>query len=601
VIAAEPSHTMGPSSAVPADLLRETDRPHRLPASAVAWLVVVGALPLAELALLSSRFDASVLEARGGWLAHAIGASGDLVRAALPLLAAALLVGAARLRVVRPALLGAFASARRPWAALLGHLACFGALVVLSPGVFSDPDPGAALLVAWVVTGLAAAALWVAALVPDVMRRGAGLLLGGTLLAGAALGILAAGAATVTRDWWEPLGRSTVWTGYYLLRALGVDAGVDPEHFLVGTRSFVVEITPYCSGYQGIGLMWVFLAAYLWLFRERLRFPRALWLLPIGTLLVWLLNAVRIAVLVLIGSAGHEDVAMGGFHYHAGTLLFCATALGIGTWAASSRTFGTVRRARSEPGENPTAAYVLPLLALLATSLVTGAFSRGGFDPLYAVRVVAAASVVWTMRARLAGAGWRPSWVGAALGLAGAGGDSRAHTSCPHRVDRHATNGRGGDRAAGGGAGVPRLPGAAADRGRVRRRVAPADHLASTARVVRPLRADAPRRRGRRRRRDPVRPRRASQGSARRRGPRARRDQRAARGSRPDEPARVGVRPTARRPARRATAARRGRRRTARGETSPPTRRPCGPAPDRPHAGRAPRRRDRHAGSSARG
>jgi exosortase E/protease (VPEID-CTERM system) len=419
VIAAEPSHTMGPSSAVPADLLRETDRPHRLPASAVAWLVVVGALPLAELALLSSRFDASVLEARGGWLAHAIGASGDLVRAALPLLAAALLVGAARLRVVRPALLGAFASARRPWAALLGHLACFGALVVLSPGVFSDPDPGAALLVAWVVTGLAAAALWVAALVPDVMRRGAGLLLGGTLLAGAALGILAAGAATVTRDWWEPLGRSTVWTGYYLLRALGVDAGVDPEHFLVGTRSFVVEITPYCSGYQGIGLMWVFLAAYLWLFRERLRFPRALWLLPIGTLLVWLLNAVRIAVLVLIGSAGHEDVAMGGFHYHAGTLLFCATALGIGTWAASSRTFGTVRRARSEPGENPTAAYVLPLLALLATSLVTGAFSRGGFDPLYAVRVVAAASVVWTMRARLAGAGWRPSWVGAALGLAG--------------------------------------------------------------------------------------------------------------------------------------------------------------------------------------
>ena len=144
---------MGPSSAVPADLLRETDRPHRLPVSAVAWLVVVGALPLAELALLSSRFDASVLEARGGWLAHAIGASGDLVRAALPLLAAALLVGAARLPVVRPALLGAFATARRPWPALLGHLACFGALVVLSGGVFSDHDPGPTLLVAWVVTG----------------------------------------------------------------------------------------------------------------------------------------------------------------------------------------------------------------------------------------------------------------------------------------------------------------------------------------------------------------------------------------------------------------------------------------------------------------
>jgi exosortase E/protease (VPEID-CTERM system) len=400
---------MGPSAAVPADLIRESNRPRPLPAGAVVWLVVVGALPLAELALLSSRFDASVLEAHGGWLAHLVGASGDLVRAALPLLAAALLVGAARLPAVRPALLGALESPRSSWRALLGHLACFGALFVLSTRVFSDHDPSPALLVAWVVTGLAAATLWITALVPDVIRRGPGLLLGGTLVAGAGLGMLAAGAATVTRDWWEPLGRSTLWTGYYLLRVLGVDAGVDPEHFLVGTPSFVVEITPYCSGYQGIGLMWVFLAAYLWLFRARLRFPRALWLLPIGTLLVWLLNAVRIAVLVMIGSAGHE----------AGTLLFCATALGIGTWASSSRTFGTARGARSEPADDLTAAYVLPLLALLATSLVTGAFSRGGFDPLYALRIVAAASVVWIMRARLAGAGWRPSWIGAAAGVAG--------------------------------------------------------------------------------------------------------------------------------------------------------------------------------------
>ncbi len=51
----------------------------------------------------------------------------------------------------------------------------------------------------------------------------------------------------------------------------------------LGTRTFQVEIAKECAGYEGIGLMWVTLGAYLWVFRARLRFPHALLLLPIGT------------------------------------------------------------------------------------------------------------------------------------------------------------------------------------------------------------------------------------------------------------------------------------------------------------------------------
>src|SRR5262249_2622734 len=69
-------------------------------------------------------------------------------------------------------------------------------------------------------------------------------------------------------------------------------------------------------------------------------------------------------------------------------------------------------------GDNPTAAYLMPLVALLATSLLTGAASRGGFDLLYGVRVAVAWSVLWHFRGRLATAGWRPSWVGAGVGVA---------------------------------------------------------------------------------------------------------------------------------------------------------------------------------------
>ena len=43
---------------------------------------------------------------------------------------------------------------------------------------------------------------------------------------------------------------------------------------------------------------------YLWLFRHRLRFPHALVLRPVGTAIIWLANAVRIAAPVAIGPAG---------------------------------------------------------------------------------------------------------------------------------------------------------------------------------------------------------------------------------------------------------------------------------------------------------
>jgi exosortase E/protease (VPEID-CTERM system) len=393
------------------------DEPHRR-AGAFTWLLAVGILPLVQLGVLSGLFDASVLAERGGVLAHVIGASGDVVRAALPVLAAALLVGAARLKTLAPAFNAAFTSPR-PWAALAAQLACFALLVVLSGRVFAAEEPGSALLVAWVTTGAAAAALWLVALIPRVIRRGPGWVLAGALAAGVGLGIVAAGAASITREWWEPLGRFTLWAVYAILRGLGFDAGAEAGRFLVGTPTFVVEITSYCSGYQGIGLMWAFLGAYLWLFRERLRFPQAFWLLPIGTVLVWLLNVLRIVLLVIIGSSGHEDIATQGFHYHAGTLLFCTAALGLGAWAGSSRLFSAaLPERRGETFDNPTAAYLLPFVVILATALVTGSMSGGGFDALYGVRILTTAVVLWLVRDRLRDAGWRVSWSGALLGVA---------------------------------------------------------------------------------------------------------------------------------------------------------------------------------------
>ena len=103
----------------------------------------------------------------------------------------------------------------------------------------------------------------------------------------------------------------------------------DLAAFKIGTRQFSVEIAPSCSGYEGIGLNCVFLGVFLCLFRERLRFPRALVLLPLGAALIWSLNALRIFALIVIGTWISPAIAMGGFHSLAGWLAQIVVFLGL--------------------------------------------------------------------------------------------------------------------------------------------------------------------------------------------------------------------------------------------------------------------------------
>ena len=53
---------------------------------------------------------------------------------------------------------------------------------------------------------------------------------------------------------------------------------------ILSLGDFAVVVGPTCSGYEGIGLMTVFVAAFLAWFRDRLRFPAAFLLLPLGVL-----------------------------------------------------------------------------------------------------------------------------------------------------------------------------------------------------------------------------------------------------------------------------------------------------------------------------
>ncbi|PWU08151.1 MAG: exosortase E/protease, VPEID-CTERM system [Terriglobia bacterium] len=205
-----------------------------------------------------------------------------------------------------------------------------------------------------------------------------------------------------------------------LLRVFVPGVIAEPATGSIGTPHFHVVILEACSGVEGAGLMLVFSVAWLWFFRRECRFPQALILIPAAVLLSWLLNAIRIVILLLIGNAGAPDIALGGFHSQAGWITFNAVALAFSVVAGRVSWSGA--KATSEPRrtifeQNPTAPYLVPFLTILAAAMVSRA-AAGNFEWLYPLRFLAAAVVLWLFRKQYAGLDRRVSWFAPVIGAA---------------------------------------------------------------------------------------------------------------------------------------------------------------------------------------
>lgn len=283
------------------------------------------------------------------------------------------------------------------------HLACFAVFLALTMLIFREEGPPQGLPGLWITSWVFLGVATVASLMPvalgglkvkPLLRE-----LRAPIALSALLGLAAWGAGVTAIGLWEPLSGITLDAVVVLLSALVSPVYFDPAEAAVGTEQFSVWIAPVCSGYEGIGLTVVFLTGYLVIFRERVRFPQALLILPVAVVAVWLLNVVRIVVLILVGHAGYPDVATGGFHSKAGWLLFCAVALGA-VWATQHIRW--LARDEAPAGGrvvNPSGPFLLPLLAVVATALVTGLFVDD-FDYWYPLRVVVALVVLaWYRKA----------------------------------------------------------------------------------------------------------------------------------------------------------------------------------------------------------
>jgi exosortase E/protease (VPEID-CTERM system) len=300
---------------------------------------------------------------------------------------------------------------RLRWALL--HVFALLPLIPLSAALYpagSTALPLALVATLWLLCGAAALASALAALAP----------LGLWLLAARALGnlwtvaLIAAGAGAALMQWsqrlWAPTAGLTFDLVARLLRPLLPQLSADPMTRILGTQRFAIQISEVCSGLEGVGLMLAFSCAWLLYFRREYIFPRALLLIPVALAVMFALNVLRVAALMLIGAAGYPAVAAYGFHSQAGWIAFNAVACALvylsrrSTWLNRS-----ALAADRHATDNPTALYLLPFLAILAAGSVARAASAH-FEYLYPLRLLAALLVLAYYRVPLRALPWRWSW-----------------------------------------------------------------------------------------------------------------------------------------------------------------------------------------------
>ena len=245
-------------------------------------------------------------------------------------------------------------------------------------------------------------------------------------LAACGIGTLAWLFGHASAELWTPLSLMTLVSVKWMLLWFSDDITYDPSLATVGIDHFWIEIAPVCSGYETIGLITVFMLAYFWWNRNELRFPRVFWLLPIAITLVWVANVIRITALIMIGRWISPDIALEGFHSQAGWVFFCAIALGL---VSVTRYLTFFNKTSGEDTHivqqtvqqtwNPTAAYLIPLLAILGTALVSGLFivDFNFFYPLQIIAGIIALLVYQHYFTSSRSWSWSCSWQTVAIGV----------------------------------------------------------------------------------------------------------------------------------------------------------------------------------------
>lgn len=370
-------------------------------------------LLLIQMAALSQQVDAYSLVQRGfsGWQLL-FGYLGAVAKWAVVLLVCLVLMVAPKRTLWNNRIAEHF-TLKRSGLWLAFECLCFAALWVINLRVFgANSAPSALDFVAWLVASAGVLVAALLALMPSALWRTFFREHSIHLTLSALVASLMLFVALSSGKLWGPLASGTFHLAEFWLGLIPLpDLYVDEAERTLGINGFYVHVADACSGYEGIGLVSAFTGLFFYLYRHLLKFPVAWLLWPVGVLVIWLLNSVRIAALILIGALWSPDVAVGGFHSQAGWLMFIATSLVL-LWLALKLPFFTKKSepntadvSKAAPQGQDGFAVLIPIVALLGSSLVIGAFSAG-FDYVYPLKVIAVAATLAWVWPKL---NWRPA------------------------------------------------------------------------------------------------------------------------------------------------------------------------------------------------
>ena len=364
---------------------------------AIKWASML-LLALCELLIVSIRFDSGILVAGDG-VSRFFAERLPLVPQLMAVVLAATLVFGGKELAECLARAGAIDRFRYLVPLIFcSHLTIF-ALFWFTSAYYFEVNRGASAIVffAWGLLALATAASWLAVLVDPLIWVQAVKQLSGPVLIGSCVGSLAWLAGQWAMELWAGLAFATLGFVRLILTIARVEIVQDTSVHSIGTTDFSVTIAPECSGYEGMGLAVVFITTYLWWRREEHLFPRSFLLIPFAICLMFFVNALRIAALILVGHFGAKEIALGGFHSQAGWIGFNLVALGLVAFARTSPFFCKSEVLGSNITETRPTSRSVPMLApfvLLTLSIMILGAVQLGFDWLYPIRFIVVAVVV---------------------------------------------------------------------------------------------------------------------------------------------------------------------------------------------------------------
>ena len=162
----------------------------------------------------------------------------------------------------------------------------------------------------------------------------------------------------------------------------------------ISINEFSVEITPKCLGYEGVVIVMLVLSVYFYFNRNRLNFPNILLIYPLISTILFLLNSLRIAVLLIIGAQISPDIAILGFHSASGWFELL-TILGLSILLVNKSPFFSKLSTQYIFDFSSNKAQLAPQVLLIFCSLFSILLSPG-FEWTYPVKVVVVGLFIWS-------------------------------------------------------------------------------------------------------------------------------------------------------------------------------------------------------------